>query len=283
VTGIVPVTGRRAVLGCALWLLAARSASALEWTGPIAQGGFAQGGFVSGRAAPGTRLALDGIAVRVGQRGEFAFGFGRDARPESTLLVTPPQGRTETRTLAVAKRAWIEQHISGLPPAMVTPPPETLERIGRERELVRAARRHDTPEPLFAAGFVWPATGRISGVFGSRRILNGEPRAPHLGLDIARPTGTPVRAAAPGIVRLAEPDLFFQGGTIILDHGHVVSSSYLHLSRLDVRAGQRVAQGEVIGAIGATGRVTGPHLHFEIGWMGIPLDPETALPPMPEG
>jgi murein DD-endopeptidase MepM/ murein hydrolase activator NlpD len=182
----------------------------------------------------------------------------------------------------VTKRAWIEQPISGLPPGMVSPPPETLERIGRERELVRASRRHDTPEPLFAVGFVWPATGRISGVFGSRRILNGEPRAPHLGVDVARPTGTPVAAAAPGIVRLAERDLYFQGGTIVLDHGHGVSSSYLHLSRLDVRVGQRVAQGEVIAAIGATGRVTGPHLHFEIGWMGMPVDPQTALPPMPE-
>jgi murein DD-endopeptidase MepM/ murein hydrolase activator NlpD len=119
-------------------------------------------------------------------------------------------------------------------------------------------------------------------VFGSRRILNGEPRAPHLGVDVARPTGTPVAAAAPGIVRLAEADFYFQGGTIILDHGHGVSSSYLHLSRLDVRVGARVAQGQTIGAIGATGRVTGPHLHFEIGWLGTPVDPQTALPPMPE-
>lgn len=268
--------GRRVLFGCALCVLAGRAAHALEWTGPIAQGGF-----VSGRAAPGTRISLDGVPVRVGHGGEFAFGFGRDARPESTLAVTPPSGRAETRKLAVEKRAWIEQPISGLPEAMVSPPPETLERIGRERELVRAARRHDTPEPWFAAGFVWPATGRISGVFGSRRILNGQPRAPHLGVDVARPTGTPVLAAAPGIVRLAERDLYFQGGTIVLDHGHAVSSSYLHLSRLDVRVGERVAQGQVIGAIGATGRVTGPHLHFEIGWMGIPVDPETALPPMP--
>jgi murein DD-endopeptidase MepM/ murein hydrolase activator NlpD len=272
------VIGRRLVLGCALCLVASRGARALEWTGPIAQGGF-----ISGRALPGTRLRLDGVAVRVGPGGEFAFGFGRDAKPESTLSVTAPDGRTETRKLAVARRAWLEQPISGLPEAMVSPPPETLERIARERERVRAARRHDTPEPWFAAGFVWPATGRISGVFGSRRILNGQPRAPHLGIDIARPTGTPVVAAAPGVVRLAEPDLYFQGGTIILDHGHGVSSSYLHLSRLDVRPGQKVAQGETIGAIGATGRVTGAHLHFEIGWMGIPVDPETALPPMPEG
>ncbi|WP_144185520.1 M23 family metallopeptidase [Elioraea rosea] len=268
---------RRGVLGCALCLLAAPAARALEWTGPIAQGGF-----VSGRAVPGTRISLDGTAVRVGRGGEFAFGFGRDARPESALVVTPPRGKAETRKLSVAKRAWLEQPISGLPQGMVTPPPETLERIGQERERVRAARRHDTDEPLFAKGFIWPATGRISGVYGSRRILNGQPRAPHLGVDVARPTGTPVLAAAPGIVRLAEPDLYFQGGTVILDHGHGVSSSYLHLSRIDVALGQRVDQSQPIAAIGATGRVTGPHLHFEIGWLGIPVDPQTALPPMPE-
>jgi murein DD-endopeptidase MepM/ murein hydrolase activator NlpD len=269
---------RRLFLGCALCLAATRTADAVTWTGPVAQGGF-----VSGRAEPGTRMSLDGRAVRVGPRGEFAFGFGRDAGPESSLVITPARGQAETRKLSVTKRAWLEQPISGLPQAMVTPPPETLERIGREREKVRAARRHDTAEPWFAGGFIWPATGRISGVFGSRRILNGEPRAPHLGVDVARPTGTPVLAAAPGIVRLAEGDLYFQGGTIILDHGHGVSSSYLHLSRIDVREGARVAQGEVIGAIGATGRVTGPHLHFEIGWLGTPVDPQTALPPMPEG
>lgn len=268
---------RRLFLGCALCLAAARTADAVALAGPVAQGGF-----VTGRAEPGTRMSLDGTAVRVGPRGEFAFGFGRDAKPESSLVITPPRGRPETRKLSVTKRVWLEQPITGLPPAMVTPPPETLERIGREREMVRAARRHDTPEPLFAAGFIWPATGRISGVFGSRRILNGEPRAPHLGVDVARPTGTPVAAAAPGIVRLAEADLYFQGGTIILDHGHGVSSSYLHLSRLDVRPGARVEQGQTIGAIGATGRVTGPHLHFEIGWLGTPVDPQTALPPMPD-
>lgn len=268
---------RRLFLGCTLCVAAARAAGALALNGPVAQGGF-----VTGRAEPGTRMSLDATPVRVGPGGEFAFGFGRDAKPESTLTITPPRGRTETRTLSVAQRAWLEQPITGLPPAMVTPPPETLERIGREREMVRAARRHDTAEPLFAAGFIWPATGPISGVFGSRRILNGEPRAPHLGVDVARPTGTPVLAAAPGIVRLAEPDLYFQGGTIILDHGHGVSSSYLHLSRLDVRAGARVMQGETIGAIGATGRVTGPHLHFEIGWLGTPVDPQTVLPPMPD-
>lgn len=269
---------RRRALLAAPALLLARPARAV-----VVEGKLEQGAFLRGRAAPGTRLALDGAPVRVSRDGIFAFGFGRDAKDTARLDITHPSGARETRLLAVARRAWPEQRIDGLPPAQVTPPPEVLERIAREREILRAARAgHDTPEPFFAEGFIWPVTGRISGVFGSRRILNGQPRQPHLGLDIAAPTGTPVAAACPGIVRLAEPDLYFPGGTIVLDHGHGVSSTYMHLSRLDARVGQRVAQGAWIGAVGATGRVTGPHLHFEIGWRGTPLDPETALPPRPE-
>lgn len=269
---------RRALLAAPALLLAP-SARAV-----VLEGRLEQGAFVRGRAEPGTKLALDGVPVRVSREGLFAFGFGRDAKENARLDVTAPDATKVTRLLAAARRAWPEQKISGLPPSMVTPPVETLERIARERELLRAARAgHDTPEPLFAEGFDWPVQGRISGVFGARRILNGEPRQPHSGLDIVAPAGTPVAAPCPGIVRLAEPDLFFPGGTIVLDHGHGVSSTYMHLSRVDVQEGERVAKGAIIGAVGATGRVTGPHLHFEIGWRGIPLDPETALPPRPEG
>ncbi len=269
---------RRRTLLAAPAVLLARPAGGVSLEGRIEQGSF-----LRGRAEPGTRLALDGTPVRVARDGLFAFGFGRDAKETARLVVTHPSGAREIRLLTVARRAWPEQRIDGLPPAKVTPPPELVERIAREREMLRAARAgHDTPEAFFAEGFLWPLTGRITGVFGSRRILNGEPRQPHFGLDIAAPAGTAVAAACTGIVRLAEADLFFPGGTIVLDHGHGLSSTYMHLSRLDVRVGQRVAQAAVIGAVGATGRVTGPHLHFEIGWRGTPLDPETALPPRPE-
>ena len=268
--------GRRLLLASPLAFIATPS-RAMTFDGPIEQGAF-----VTGLAEQGTRLALDGKPVRVAASGEFAFGLGRDAAERASLAITAPDGRRETRRLTVARRRWIEQKISGLPPAMVTPPAETLERIGREREMLRAARGgHDTPEPFFAQGFDWPVTGRISGVYGSRRILNGQPRQPHFGVDVAQPTGTPVRAPCAGIVRLAQPDMYFPGSTIVLDHGHAVSSTCMHLSRIDVVVGQRVAKGEVIGAVGATGRVTGPHLHFEIGWRGTPVDPQTALPPMP--
>ncbi len=268
---------RRLVLAAPLCLLAAPSRAV------TLDRGVAQGAFITGTTAPGARLVLDGRPVRVAASGAFAFGLGRDAADKVTLALIRPGGARETITLAVARRRWLEQPITGLPPAMVTPPAETLERIAREREMLREARGgHDTPEPLFTEGFDWPVTGRISGVFGSRRILNGQPRQPHFGVDVARPTGTPVAAPCSGIVRLAQPEMYFPGSTIVLDHGHAVSSTYMHLSRIDVAVGQRVAKGDIIGAVGATGRVTGPHLHFEIGWRGTPVDPQTALPPMPE-
>lgn len=245
------------------------------------RGEVSQGGLVTGKAEPGTRVSLDGRALRVSPEGHFAFGFGRDHAPEARLAIRHPDGRREERILAVAQRSYQEQRISGLPPRMVTPPPETLERIRREQALIAAARAHDTPEPMFAAGFAWPVIGPISGVFGSRRILNGEPRRPHFGVDVAMPTGTPIGAAAPGIVRLAERDLYFTGGTVILDHGHGVMTSYLHMHSVAVREGERIGAEARIGTVGATGRVTGAHLHWSLNWFTLPLDPAMVVPPMP--
>jgi murein DD-endopeptidase MepM/ murein hydrolase activator NlpD len=259
------VIGRRGLL--ALPLLAA----------PARAEGTSQGSLVTGRVPPGTTLALDGRALRVGRGGEYAFGFGRDHGPDAVLTVTPPGGRPEAQHLAVAKRAWQVQRLEGLPGAMVTPPPETMARIIRERDHLAALRRQDSAEPRFAAGFVWPATGRISGVYGSQRILNGEARAPHVGLDIAVPVGTPLRAAAAGRVLLAM-DLYFTGHTVVLDHGFGVQTLYAHLSRLEVAEGEMLAAGQGIGLSGATGRVTGPHLHFALNWFATALDPATALP-----
>ena len=162
---------------------------------------------------------------------------------------------------------------------MVTPPPELLARIREEGAIVRAARAFDTAETHLFAPFAWPARGPISGVYGSQRVLNGEPRQPHFGVDIAAPEGTPVRAPAGGEIRLAEVDLYYSGGTVILDHGHGLSSTFLHMSRVDVAVGQRVAQGEVIGAIGATGRVTGAHLDWRMNWFERRLDPALLVAP----
>jgi murein DD-endopeptidase MepM/ murein hydrolase activator NlpD len=241
--------------------------------------GMTQGGLVRGRAAPGTRLALDGKPIRVGPGGEYAFGFGRDHAAEATLTVTSPGGRPEAQRLAIARRDWPVQRITGLPPSQVTPDPEALRRIAAERERLAAARATDSARTDFAAAFLLPAHGRISGVFGSQRILNGEPRQPHFGFDIAAPTGTPIVAIAAGEVVLAA-EFFFFGRLTVIDHGHGVNSLYAHMSAQDVAEGERVAAGQRIGAIGATGRVTGPHLHFGLSWYSTWLDAQPVLPPV---
>ena len=240
--------------------------------------GLTQGGLAFGQAAPGSRVTLDGKPVQVAPDGRFAIGFSRDAGPTARLAATAPGGATEQRELAIARREWDVQRINGLPSAMVTPNARQLERINAERKRIAATRRVDSDLPYFTEPFIRPAPGRISGVYGSQRILNGEPRAPHLGLDIAAPTGTPVSAMGGGRVLLAA-DLYFTGNTIILDHGHGVTSLYAHLSAMNVSEGEMVQQGARIGAIGATGRVTGPHLHLGVNWLATALDPAPLLPP----
>jgi murein DD-endopeptidase MepM/ murein hydrolase activator NlpD len=241
-----------------------------------------QGGLVIGRVAPGAAVALDGRKLRVDPDGRFVIGFNRDQKPEATLVVTMPGGARLAQKLAIGQRHYDVQKIDGLPPAQVTPPPEAMERIKREIALVAAAKAEDSDATWFAEPFAWPAEGIISGVYGSQRILNGNARTPHYGVDVAAPTGTPVRAPVGGRVALAEPDLYFTGGTIILDHGHGVTTTYAHLSKVEVRVGQVVAQGEQIGRIGATGRVTGPHLHWAMNWFDRPLDAGRMVGPMPQ-
>lgn len=253
---------------------AAAAAPALE----LSESGLTQGGLALGRVPPGSRVTLDGRPVQVAPDGRFALGFARDAASQARLAVSAPGGRVMHRDLAIARREWDVQRINGLPQAMVSPNPQQLARINRERARIAEIRKVDSDLPYFAEGFAWPARGRISGVFGSQRILNGEARAPHLGLDIAAPTGTPCAAMGAGRVLLAD-DLYFTGHTVLLDHGHGVVSLYAHLSRMDVREGEMLARGQQLGAIGATGRVTGPHLHLGLHWLTTALDPHPLLPP----
>lgn len=239
-----------------------------------------QGGLAIARSAPGTTVALDGRPLRVAPDGRFLIGFARDATA-AKLSLTYSDGRQETRTLIPRKREWRIQRVDGLPQRTVTPNEAELQRIRSDAALVAEIRKRDTAEPLFGSGFIWPVVGPISGVYGSQRILNGEPRAPHYGVDIAAPTGTPVVAAADGIVGLAHEDLFLTGQTLILDHGFGLNTVYYHLSAITVTAGQRVKQGETIGRVGATGRATGPHLHWGMNLFDIRLDPALLVPPMP--
>lgn len=269
---------RRALFGA----LAVAAAPAMARAQPLAAApglpsqGLAQGGFVAGRVAPGSRALLDGKPLRVGPGGEIAFGFGRDHDAEAVLSLAPPGGRPEAQRLAIARRAWDVQHITGLPPAQVTPDAEALRRIQAERARLAAARATDSGRTDFVAGFLRPARGRTSGVFGSQRILNGQPRQPHYGYDIAAPVGTPILAAAAGVVTLAA-DFFFFGKLVVIDHGHGVNTLYAHCSAIEVEEGEAVGAGQRIGAIGATGRVTGPHLHFSLSWYQVWLDPAPVL------
>ncbi|MGH7126794.1 MAG: M23 family metallopeptidase [Stellaceae bacterium] len=271
---------RRALCAAALLLALATPAFAndsITLTGVLSQGGLARG-----EAPPGTTLTLEDRTVRVAPDGKFILGFGRDAPARLTLAATFPDGSSTIREIALAWRDYEIQRINGLPPLMVTPDSALMPRIKAELAKIRAARKTDSDQLAFEAPLEWPVTGPISGVYGSQRILNGEPRAPHLGVDIAAPAGTPIKAAAAGIVTLAEPDLYFTGGTIIIDHGYGLSSIYQHMSRLDVTVGQRVEQGDVIGAIGATGRVTGAHLHWGMNWYEVAIDPQLIVGPMPK-
>jgi murein DD-endopeptidase MepM/ murein hydrolase activator NlpD len=178
----------------------------------------------------------------------------------------------------VATRDYATERVNGLPPSTVTPNPAEQARIAREAALITKARERDDARSDFADGFVRPAKGRISGVYGSQRILNGEPKSPHMGLDIAAPSGTPITAPAPGVVTLVHPDMLLTGQSVIVDHGHGVSTVYIHMSRTDVVEGQRLKAGDQIGAIGMSGRASGPHLHWGLNWFDVKLDPALLLP-----
>lgn len=245
------------------------------------EGDLTQGGLARGVAPPGTELRLDDRPVRVAADGAFVFGFGRDAPARAVLRVRYPDGAQETRELSIAARNYETQRINGLPNRMVTPSEEAMKRIRRENAWIAEVRRRDTDRPHYRTGFIWPVVGTVTGVYGSRRILNGEPRRPHYGIDIAAATGTPVYSPADGVIALAEGDLYFTGGTVMIDHGYGITSVLSHLDALSVTVGQAVMQGEAVGSVGATGRVTGAHLDWRVNWFEVRLDPALLVPPMP--
>jgi murein DD-endopeptidase MepM/ murein hydrolase activator NlpD len=245
------------------------------------EGDFVQGGLVRGSVPAGSEVRFEGRELRVGPDGGFLIGFDRDAATVQELTVRYPDGSRLERPLVIAARDYEVERVDGLPPSQVSPGAEELVRIEADARLIGAARQRDSLEPGVAAAFVWPVTGRISGVYGSQRILNGKPRRPHRGVDVAAPPGTPVGAMADGVLSLAAPAMYFTGGTVMIDHGHGLHSIYAHLSALDVEAGQTVRRGETIGAVGATGRVTGPHLHWGVFWFESALDPALLVGPPP--
>ncbi|MGB0722278.1 MAG: M23 family metallopeptidase [Gammaproteobacteria bacterium] len=242
-----------------------------------------QGGLLWGSTDPGTTVKQDDRAIRVNEDGRFLVGFGRDHARKSVIEANHPDGTRTVRELTVSKRKYAIQRIDNLPENKVSKFSEkALKRIREEAAAARKARSRDDARNDWVDGFIWPAIGPITGVYGSQRILNGKPRRPHFGVDVAGRVGAPVVAPADGIVTLAHPDMYFSGGTLIIDHGHHLTSSFLHLSRILVKEGQRVFKGDVIAEIGKTGRVTGPHLDWRMNLGPDRIDPQLLAGPMPD-
>ncbi len=236
-----------------------------------------QGSLVIGKVPLGSQVSYGGRTLRQTSYGSVVFGVGRDEKGPLSVAVMRADGNREQATIAITARDWPIERIDGVPPKTVNPPPAIAARIQREQALVAAARARDDARADFAQGFLWPVRGRISGRFGNQRIYNGTPKSAHSGMDIAAVSGTQVLAPAAGVVSFAATDLYLTGGTVLLDHGHGVSSNFLHLSRIDVQPGDQVEQGQVIGAVGATGRATGPHLHWGMNWFDVRVDPLLVL------
>ena len=236
-----------------------------------------QGGIVIGKVPPGSVVRYGERQLRTTAYGTVVFGVGRDAGGPLSVQVETAPGRVQTASIAVTPRDFPTEYINGVPPKTVNPPPEIAARIEREQAQVTAARARDDDRADFAQAFIWPVQGRISGRFGNQRVYNGQKGSGHSGMDIAAPTGTAIKAPAAGVITFAGPALYLTGGTVLLDHGHGVSSNFLHLSRIDVKVGDRVSQGQVIGAVGATGRATGPHLHWGMNWFDVRIDPLLVL------
>ena len=240
-------------------------------------GDFKQGSFILGKTDPNSKVYIDNRKVRVSSDGYFAFGLDRD-RKNNVLIKVNNGMETKLIEKKVFKRKYKIQRIDGLPSKQVTPPPEVYERIKKDNILIGKARAIDSKLVFFKDKFTYPIDKYIiTGVYGSQRILNGKPRRPHYGIDFHAPEGTPVKSMMDGVVTLVENDMYFTGGTIIFDHGHGVSTLYMHMKDINVKKGQKVKKGEVVGTLGQSGRATGPHLDIRLNWFEVKLDPATVL------
>ena len=244
------------------------------------RGAMQQGGMIVGKALPGSRVTLDGSAVMVAGDGTFVIGFDRDAKSSAELVVTPSAGEAVRQSLAVSPRDYAIQRIEGIAKKIMSPSEASLIRIRSETAEVKQARAQLLSRMDFSGRFQWPLVGPISGVYGSQRVYNGVPKRPHYGVDVAAPTGTPVSTPAPGLVTLAHPDMFYSGGTLIIDHGHGVSSTLMHLSKVLVSVGDEVVPGDIVAEVGSGGRATGPHLDWRMNWLKARIDPQLLVPPM---
>ena len=240
------------------------------------KGAMAQGGLCVGMAEAGAQISIDGRPVRVSANGIFAFGFAYDQTKPILVEAQFTDGTKQSQSFTPTIRKYEIQTVNGLPQATVTPPPDVLARIHQEAANIYQARTIDTDAAWFADGFDWPASGIESSVYGSQRIDNGTPMAPHLGVDIAAPVGTPIHAPAGGRVSIVD-NYVLDGGFTLIDHGQGVSTCYLHQSKLLVKAGDAVTRGQLIGLMGETGRATGSNLHWGMNWFQVKLDPSLSV------
>jgi murein DD-endopeptidase MepM/ murein hydrolase activator NlpD len=239
-----------------------------------------QGGLVLGQLAEGETVSYKGKSLKTNNKNQFLLGFGRNEPSEVEITVHDQLGERNI-VLNIAARDYVIQKIEGVPQKTVNPSKEHLNRIQQDAASVRQARRLISNQDDFTAGFIEPSSGPITGVYGSQRFYNGVPKSPHYGIDYAAPTGAPVIAPAGGIITLVHNDMFYSGGTLILDHGHGLSSTFLHLSQILVVQGQRVTPGMLIAKIGASGRATGPHLDWRMNWLDQRIDPQLVLQTLP--
>jgi murein DD-endopeptidase MepM/ murein hydrolase activator NlpD len=239
----------------------------------VFEGKFIQGSFILGKTEPGSEVLIDKKKIRVSQEGFFAFGLDRDRANDIVISIN-----NKKIIKKVLKREYNIQRIDGLEEKKVNPPEEVYERIKRENKWIGEARAINSDLTFFKNKFINPLKNAIvTGVYGSQRILNGKPKWPHYGIDFAADQGTEIKAMLDGIVTMAEPDLFYTGGTLIFDHGHGISTLYMHMEKILVIKGQEVKQGEIIGTVGSTGRSTGAHLDVRLNWFNVRLDPATVL------
>ncbi len=240
------------------------------------KGNFIQGHYIVGVTDPSSKIIIDKKNVKVSEDGYFVFGIDRDRKFDLTITKIN-NGKKEKIIKKVLKRKYNIQRIDGLEESKVTPPESVYKRIKKENNKIGEARAINSDLPFFKNQFIMPVEGIISGVYGSQRILNGKPRWPHYGIDIAAKKGTMIKSSGSGVVTMAEDDLYYTGGTIIMDHGHGISTIYSHLETVLVSVGDKINKGDLIGTVGSTGRSTGPHLDFRVNWFQTRLDPMSIL------
>ncbi len=236
-----------------------------------------QGALIVGKTTPNSKVKLNNKLLTVSPSGDFVFGFGRDENKTHTLTIIEPNGNVETKTLMPQKREYNIQRINGIKKSIMKPNPKAVSRSKKDNAQIKEARKTFNPFTHFANGFIPPIDGVITGVYGSQRVFNGVKKRPHFGLDYAGKVGDPVKSPAAGKVLLFVSDMFYSGGTMIIDHGHGVTSTFLHLSKSHVQQGDSVEQGQLVAEVGASGRATGPHLDWRINWFDVRLDPAYVL------